>query len=1137
MATDIGTAVAATDADAANTLTYSLGGTDAASFDIDTGTGQLKTKVALDHETKPSYDVTVAVADGQGGSDSITVTIAVTDDDTEAPGTPAAPTVTGESSGNVAVAWTAPDNAGPAITDYDLRYREGSSGAFTDFAHAGDATSATITGLNPGTSYEVQVRATNDEGTGPWSASGTRSTSAAAPTVLTATGAADGVALSWTAPARTATVTGYQYRQSTDGGNSWNPDWTDIAGSSATTARHTVTGLTDGDTYTFEVRATNNNGTADAADDIHGAAAQVSGIAGAAPNPPTNLKINDPGGASGSPVRIDFDWVGPTSGPAVTGYQYRYRAQIAADSWSDWSDWADTTYGSDNTDGALPPVGASDLLVTGTNYEFQVRSLAGTIPSVPSNTVIGKTAIAAPTDLTAIGAASATGQVELRWSAPSGTLIGFQYRQSTDDGGSWSPDWTDISGSDGTTTSHRVTGLDDGATYTFEVRAVGGIADSLIYGLEAQVLGTPGGVPSAPTGLSVDTVADDSGTDEKEHQTQLALSWTAGAVMTGVTVSDYAYRQRADGDANWGGWTSTGRATAASTTDPYTVMGLLPNTTYEFQVRAMAGTLASNPTDAVSRQTAAAPAAEQTPPAAPTGLTASAGDRQVTLSWTRPNDPTINGYVYTQSPGDQTEYQISVDPSDARGLTSHTVTGLENGIEYTFTLKAENVYDKKSDPSNTATATPSEQLPTDERVKRIERVTETVVPEDTRARLASTLSAVTGRIEAGASGAAPAAAAVNIGGSSTLYQALKANQRALEEGTLDLQRVLAGSSFTLPLSAVGDGEGGPLSRLAFWGSGDYRNLSGGDTSAVEWEGEVWSAHLGADVRLNEEALAGLALSRSKGTFDYTDHTDGEAMSGDTETRMTNLSPYVGWSTPGGVDLWGTLGYGWGEIEIDDDDADGPETSDLTQTSFAVGGGWLVFSSDALIEGGATTLKLKAQISGARVEVEGAGLIEPLTVDVSQRRVAVEGRHAHALASGGTLTPGIEIAVRNDAGDGETGTGVELGGSLRYQDPETGLTVQGHGRALLTHSGNYEEWGFSGLIRLDPGADDRGLSLSLVPAWGETQSGVQRLWNDGVTDRTAANDNEAQARPRGAARLWLRRVWRHRRADPPIAASR
>ena len=211
-----------------------------------------------------------------------------------------------------------------------------------------------------------------------------------------------------------------------------------------------------------------------------------------------------------------------------------------------------------------------------------------------------------------------------------------------------------------------------------------------------------------------------------------------------------------------------------------------------------------------------------------------------------------------------------------------------------------------------------------------------------------------------------------------------------------------------------------------------------------------------------------------------------------------------------IDLWGTLGYGWGELKITDDAADARETSDLTQTSFAVGGGWRVFSSDALIEGGATALKMKAQISGARIEVEGAGLIEPMTVEVSQGRVALEASHAHALAAGGTLTPAIELGLRQDAGDGETGTGVELGGSLRYQDPATGLTVQGHGRALLTHSGNYEEWGFGGLIRLDPGSDRRGLSLSLIPAWGETQSGAQRLWNDGMTDR-AANDNEARGR--------------------------
>ena len=74
---NIGTAVAATDANN-DTLTYTLGGTDAASFSISSSTGQLQTKSALDYETKTVYTVTVTVSDGTL-TDSITVTINITD--------------------------------------------------------------------------------------------------------------------------------------------------------------------------------------------------------------------------------------------------------------------------------------------------------------------------------------------------------------------------------------------------------------------------------------------------------------------------------------------------------------------------------------------------------------------------------------------------------------------------------------------------------------------------------------------------------------------------------------------------------------------------------------------------------------------------------------------------------------------------------------------------------------------------------------------------------------------------------------------------------------------------------------------------------------------------------------------------
>ena len=79
---NIGTPVAATDADAGDMLTYTLGGDDEASFDFDSATGQIMTKAALDFETKASYSVTVEASDGTD-EDTIMVTITVTDMDDE----------------------------------------------------------------------------------------------------------------------------------------------------------------------------------------------------------------------------------------------------------------------------------------------------------------------------------------------------------------------------------------------------------------------------------------------------------------------------------------------------------------------------------------------------------------------------------------------------------------------------------------------------------------------------------------------------------------------------------------------------------------------------------------------------------------------------------------------------------------------------------------------------------------------------------------------------------------------------------------------------------------------------------------------------------------------------------------------
>ena len=367
-------------------------------------------------------------------------------------------------------------------------------------------------------------------------------------------------------------------------------------------------------------------------------------------------------------------------------------------------------------------------------------------------------------------------------------------------------------------------------------------------------------------------------------------------------------------------------------------------------------------------------------------------------------------------------------------------------------------------------------------------VIESVLPQVVRAMTASTVDAVSGRIQQASAGTA-ADASLSFGGASTLSDAIVANGPALQNGTFDLTRLLQGSSFNLPL---GGGGGGPFGDLTFWGSGDYRSLSGGGEQGVDYDGTVASANLGIDTRLSADVLAGVSLTSSQGSVDY---ADVNAQEGELSTSLISVSPYVGWGSSGGMSLWAMAGYGTGEVEIAD--AVGTDASDLTQTMFGVGASGSLMSSDRLIGGGTTSLLLKAEGAFTKAEVDGSETLESTTVNVSRQRLTLEGVFDQRLASGATLSPSLELGIRNDSGDGETGTGVETGGGLRYSDASSGLTVEGRARTLLSHSGDHEEWGVSGLVRFGPGASGQGLSFSLQPAWGQTASSVQRLWRTDV----------------------------------------
>ena len=102
---------------------------------------------------------------------------------------------------------------------------------------------------------------------------------------------------------------------------------------------------------------------------------------------------------------------------------------------------------------------------------------------------------------------------------------------------------------------------------------------------------------------------------------------------------------------------------------------------------------------------------------------------------------------------------------------------------------------------------------------------------------------------------------------------------------------------------------------------------------------------------------------------------------------------------------------------------------------------------------------------------------------------LEGRTAWAISEDSHLTPIFEIG-----GKAETGVGTEMGGGVEYAHTMLGLGIEARGRYLLAHQKSaFDEWGASLTLKLDPGADKRGLWLALAPVWGAEASQVEQLW--------------------------------------------
>ena len=391
------------------------------------------------------------------------------------------------------------------------------------------------------------------------------------------------------------------------------------------------------------------------------------------------------------------------------------------------------------------------------------------------------------------------------------------------------------------------------------------------------------------------------------------------------------------------------------------------------------------------------------------------------------------------------------------------------------------------------------RLPLEKRATGTAKPGATTEPETTTDRLASLLKGLAGMAGLGLPQPAPGG-----DGTDPWMDRPESDPRLGRSQILTLQLprlrdVLLGSSFRLNLGAAATGSAGP--RLTAWGRVAGTTFDGRD-GKVSLEGDVLTGTVGVDGAW-DRLLAGLAVAHSRGDGSFTMPGTDERGRGGLESTLTSIHPYLRYAVNDRLDMWGVLGYGTGRMEMEV----GPDetlATDMALVMGAFGGRGILLPAG---ETGGFELATRTDAMLTRTSSDAVAGMASADAEAHRLRLVLEGSRGFAWAEGRRLTPTMEVGLRHDWGDAETGFGLELGGRVRYADPALGLTIDAAVRGLLAHEDDdYQEWGASGSLRLAPGAGGQGLALTLAPTWGAASSGVNGLWSRQTTAGLAPDGN-------------------------------
>ncbi len=644
----------------------------------------------LPNDVRYSFYIRVIVDGDVIGEESSRVT--ATPAETPTPGPTPAPQGFTATAGisQVTLKWDNPNN--PNITEYQVKrwtpYNQAYK-AWTKMPNSGaDTVLYTERFLRNGTLYRFQVRAVVGNIPGQESAiitvtPGDQVPSSPAnltvtpgdrapgsPAHLTGTPGDGQVELSWSNP-NNPNITKYQFKWW--GHNGKDKAWTDIPGSDKDTTDYTVSGLTNGVSHDFYIRAIVGEVVGEESSRI--TVMPTTGVPELAPGAPQGVT------ATPGISQVTLSWDNPNN-PNITEYQVKRWTPISG-AYKDWTNMPGSD--KDTTDYT------ERFLRNRTLYRFQVRAMAGNVEGKPSVVITGIPGPGRPSNLTGI---PGDGKVELSWSNPSNPNI-TKYEVRWWGYNNKYKDWTDIPNSDKDTTSYTVIGLTNGVSHNLYIRAIVGdiVGDSSSRITVMPTTGVPELAPGAPQGVKATAGIS-----------QVTLSWDK---PNNTNITKYQVR--------WWGYNNkymvwTDIPNSDKDTTSYTVIGLTNGVSHNLYIRAIVGDIVG---DSSLRVTATPEDPHNTDtieaPEKPQALTATVGDGEVNLSWDDPLNSDITKYQFKWwVPTDTSKYRVWTDiPNSGQFTDSYTVSGLTNEVEHYFRIRAiaGNVLGAQTDP---VTATPED---------------------------------------------------------------------------------------------------------------------------------------------------------------------------------------------------------------------------------------------------------------------------------------------------------------------------------------------------------------------------------------------------------------------------------------------